>query len=113
MSAKRLTPGSKRESVLRELLQRGARGLNRFEAERACADHVLPSTISELCRDFGLAIPRTLETVPGYGGKATECSRYALSDADAIKARAILEAADARLGAWEAAGRAQAAGAAS
>ena len=89
-TAKRLAPGSKRAGVLRTLLDRGTRGLNRFEAERACFDHVLPSTISELCRDFGLVIPRELETVPGHGGKPTECSRYRLSDDDAARVRRIL-----------------------
>lgn len=88
--SKRLHPGSKRAGVLRTLLERGERGLNRFEAERACSDHVLPSTISELCRDYGLKIPRELETVPGHQGKPTECSRYRLSPEDAIKAREVL-----------------------
>lgn len=90
MTGKSLKPDSKRATVLRVLLERGPRGLNRFEAESACHDHVLPSTIAELCADFGLQIPRTLERVPGHGGKPTECSRYRLTDADAVKARALL-----------------------
>lgn len=87
---RKLAPVSKRAGVLRALLDRGSRGINRFEAERIAADHVLPSTISELCRDFGLVIPRELETVPGHGGKPTECSRYRLSAEDAAKVRALL-----------------------
>lgn len=89
---KRLRPGSKRAGVLLALLERGQRGLNRFESERLCADHVLPSTVSELCRDFGLEIPRELETVPGHAGKPTECSRYRLSAEDVAKARRLLQA---------------------
>ena len=87
---KKVLAGTKKESVLRSLLERGERGLNRFDAERECHDHTLPSTISELCRQFGLVIPRQLETVPGFQGKPTECSRYRLSPADAVKVRAIL-----------------------
>ena len=93
--AKRLKAGSKRAGVLRTLLDRGELGLNRFEAERECADHVLPSTVSELCRDFGLEIPRKLETVPGHAGKPTECSRYRLSAADIVKAQGIMPSAGA------------------
>ncbi len=84
--------GSKRAAVLRELLTRGQRGLNRFEAERLAFDHVLPSTISELCKDFGLEIPRYLETVTGHFNRPTDCCRYWLSRADRVKVRALLDA---------------------
>lgn len=87
----RLKAGSKRADVLRVLIERGERGLNRFEAEQACHDHVLPSTVSELCAHFGLEIPRTLETVRGHRGKDTECSRYRLTALDVLKARRLLE----------------------
>ena len=87
---KSLKAGSKRAGVLKTLLERGPRGLNRFEAESVCFEHVLPSTVSELCSDFGLTIPRKLETVRGHKGKPTECSRYWLSDEDQAKARELL-----------------------
>lgn len=89
-AARCLRPTSKRAGVLAALLERGATGLNRFEAESVCHDHVLPSTISELCGEFGLVIPRKLETVCGHRGKPTECSRYFLSEADAVKVRRLL-----------------------
>ena len=89
---KKIIPGTKREGVLRALLERGEHGLTRFEAERHCHDHVLPSTISELCRDFDLKIPRETVTVPGYQGKPTECARYRLTTEDAAKVRSILPA---------------------
>jgi hypothetical protein len=90
-AAKVVGIGTKRAAVLRELLKRGGHGLNRFEAERIAFDHVLPSTISELCSDFGLEIPRFLETVTGHFGKPTDCMRYWLSKADRVKVRKLLD----------------------
>lgn len=81
----RIRAGTKKAGVLRVLLERGERGLNRFEAESACHDHVLPSTIADLCSDYGLVIPRKLETVRGHLGHDTECSRYFLSLEDRAK----------------------------
>lgn len=81
--------GSKRYGVLKALLERGS--LNRFDAEKSpINDHVLNSTISELCRDFDLEIPRVWETVPGHLGKPTEVCRYQLSEADKVKVKALL-----------------------
>ena len=91
-----MKPGSKKAGVLKALLERGAAGLNRFQAEKLCADHVLPSTIAELCRQYGLEIPRELESVPGHMGKPTEVSRYRLSDADVPKVRGLLNPAEAQ-----------------
>lgn len=89
---KRISIGSKRAMVLSVLLTRGTRGLNCFEAVTACHDYVLRSTVSELCADFGLEIPRELEQVPGYGGtRRIPCVRYRLSDADRRKVRELLE----------------------
>lgn len=74
---KRPALGSKREMVLSVLLSRGQRGLNCFEAVDAAHDFVLRSTVSELCSDFALQIPRTLEYVPGFNRKRLiPCMRY-------------------------------------
>lgn len=79
--------GSKRAAVLRALL---SKSLNRFEAARECGDWVLNTTVSELCRDFRLEIPRQLETIPGRHGKPTEVARYRLSESDRVKVRALV-----------------------
>lgn len=87
---KRIALGSKRAAVLAELLNKGKRGLNCFDAVRLCHDYVLRSTISELAKEHGFEFPRKPEVVPGYGGKPTDCTRYWLSEHDEVLARELL-----------------------
>jgi len=63
--------------VLAAFLDRGLRGLNRFEAARELRDHVLPTTVSQL-EARGVRILRREETVPGAFGPV-HCCRYWLS----------------------------------
>ncbi len=74
-------------AVLAELV-RGAR-LTRFDAERVCHDHTLPSTVSEI-QHLGIRVERETVTVPGYGGKPTRCARYWLTDEEKEKAAVLL-----------------------
>jgi len=55
--------------------------LNRFEAENepGVEDHVLPSTISDIQRRFGLTVSRMMEKAPGYNGEPTWVCRYWLT----------------------------------
>jgi hypothetical protein len=87
---KRLTAGSKRAAVLKAMLERGAHGLNCFEAVTVCHDYVLRSTIADLQREHGFTFPRTWEQVAGHAGSKVECVRYRLSAEDVAKARALL-----------------------
>jgi len=86
----KLRAGTKRANLLRTFLERGELGLNRFDAERLAHDHVLPSSVASLVRDFGFAFPRREESVPGFNGSKVECVRYWLSDDDAILASELL-----------------------
>jgi len=67
-------PNTKARSVLNYFLT-GA-SANRFEAERHLHDHCLHSTVSTLQNDYGIEISRQFETVPGFEGSPTRCSRY-------------------------------------
>lgn len=75
--------------VLRALVERPS--LHRFDAERdpAIADHVLPSTITDLQRK-GLRIDRELVELPGYGGCVAHVARYSLDDENRARARQLL-----------------------
>jgi len=66
------------------------RSWNRFEAERLLHDHCLHSTVSEIQHDYGIAIARKFETVPGYMNLPTRCCRYWLAPDQKDKAREIL-----------------------
>lgn len=78
---------SKLFCVLAELA-RGAR-LTRFDAERVCHDHTLPSTVSEI-QQRGILILREGVTVPGHRGHPTRCARYWLTDEEKQKAAVLL-----------------------
>lgn len=88
---KTIRPRSKRYEVLSALLELGDKGMTRFLAEYRCGDHCLPSTVSELCADFCLQIPRELITVPGRHGNPTQCALYRLSSSDRDKVRQLLQ----------------------
>jgi hypothetical protein len=88
-SPKRLRKGTKRYNVLRTFIQRGKAGLNMFEAERFCRDHVLRTTVSEFKSDFGLNFEREYETIQNEF--ETCCVRYWLEDEEIAKARPIVE----------------------
>lgn len=85
--ARPIRQDSKLFSVLAELA-RGAR-LTRFDAERVCHDHTLPSTVSEIQRR-GILISREGVTVPGHRGHPTRCARYWLTDEEKQKAAVLL-----------------------
>lgn len=80
---------SKRARVLELLLQRGDRGLNRFEALERCRDHVLPSTCSALMK-LGVHIEAEAETVTGHAGHPTRLARYRIPASERAHAREIL-----------------------
>lgn len=77
------------QRTLREFLDRGARGLNRFECAREVRDHVLPTTVSQLERR-GVRILRCTETVPGFMGAPTDCARYWLAPESRARAQELL-----------------------
>lgn len=80
---------SKGARILQAFLTRGDRGLNRFEAERL-HDHTLPSTVSNLRRDYGFVFHREDEAVAGFGGSKVQVTRYWLTDEDIELARELL-----------------------
>jgi len=80
-------PTTKLAAVLAELAR--GRSLNRFEAERICHDHVLPSTVAEI-QARGIRVDRHEETVPGHAGSVTRCARYSLAPEEAAKAAVLL-----------------------
>lgn len=65
--------------------------LNRFSAEKICADHTLPSTISELCGK-GLVFERREITVTGYAGKPARIMAYRLREESRSRALELLAA---------------------
>jgi hypothetical protein len=84
-----LRKNSKSTKALRVFVQRGARGLNRFEAVTLARDYVLPQTVFALERRCGLQFSRTSETV---GEFSTRCLRYSLTVSERQKAIALLKA---------------------
>jgi len=94
MIAPRQVPKYRR--VLRALLERPA--IHRFEAERdpRIADHVLPTTVDQLQRRFGITIERRLVKVPGHQGATALVAEYRLDDADRERVREILAATEMR-----------------
>ena len=87
---RKVRPGTKKANLLKAFLARGERGLNRFESERLAHDHVLPSSVSGLIRDYGFAFNRQEETVPGFAGSQVSTMRYWLTEQDIILARELL-----------------------
>jgi len=65
------------------------RSFNRFEAERALADHCLHTTVSVL-QGKGLTILRRDEVVPGYAGTPTHVNRYWLAPDSRERAAELL-----------------------
>lgn len=65
------------------------RSFNRFEAERALADHCLHTTVSVL-QGKGLIILRRDEVVPGYAGIPTHVNRYWLAPDSRERAAELL-----------------------
>lgn len=85
-----LNPKSKRAAVLRVFLERGARGLNCFEAVTLAHDYVLRTTVSE-CRSFhGIEFAKRYETVPGHNGSRIDCVRYSLTANGTARVRELL-----------------------
>lgn len=87
---KALSPKSKRASVLRCFLERGAAGLNCFEAVRLAHDYVLRTTVSECKRFHGIEFRKRYEAVPNFAGGQTDCVRYWLSPEGEAIARDLL-----------------------
>lgn len=65
------------------------RSFNRFEAERALADHCLHTTVSVL-QGKGVTILRCDEVVPGYAGIPTHVTRYWLAPDSRNRAAELL-----------------------
>lgn len=86
-----LDPSTKRASILRVFLARGADGINCFEAVRWGHDYVLRSTVAQLQADFGVPIMRRWETVPGHNGSSVRCMRYWLGADGRERALELLE----------------------
>ena len=76
---------SKNNTIMSELVERP---LTRFDAE-PLGDHCLPSTISGLSSQHGLAFPRRLVKVPNRFGGETSVMEYRTSDDDKTKIREI------------------------
>lgn len=90
--ARPLNPKSKRANVLRVFLERGAAGLNCFEAVRIAHDYVLRTTVSECAKYHGISFLKKFEQVPGFAGSEIDCVRYVLSPEGESKARELLSA---------------------
>jgi hypothetical protein len=84
---------TKRAAVLRVFLERGARGLNCFEAVSLAHDYVLRTTVSECVRFHSIEFHKRFESVPGHAGSRVDCVRYSLTEQGARKVRELLEAA--------------------
>jgi hypothetical protein len=67
-------PKSKKQRVLEAFLS--GEKHTRFSAEKALHDHCLPTTVSEIQRDYEISVSRKLINVPGYQGKNTQCCLY-------------------------------------
>lgn len=65
------------------------RSFNRFESERALADHCLHTTVSVL-QGKGVTILRRDEVVPGYAGIPTHVTRYWLAPGSRERAAELL-----------------------
>jgi hypothetical protein len=65
--------------------------LHRMEAEKAPVfDHCLPSTISELKKNFGLVIHARMVRLPGYAGLGAHVAEYRLDEQSFERARDLL-----------------------
>jgi len=91
---KPLNPTPKRPTkegrIFRILVERGATGLDSFEAARY-GDRHLHSTVSALQRKHGLTIQRVFKEVPGWQGIKTRICVYWLEGDDLERAERILE----------------------
>jgi len=91
-------PEAKWRRTLREILSRSSSNdertwLHRFAAERVCGDHTLPSTVSELERDKGIAFERREVTLAGYGGEPARVMAYRVAPTSLQRALELLEPA--------------------
>jgi hypothetical protein len=85
----KIRKGTKLYNVVQYLAS--GKKIHRFQAERLLHDHVLPSTIAGLQREFNLPVARERITVRGYGGSKVVVAQYWL-DPDAQRAaRKLLE----------------------
>ncbi len=83
----------RRNTKLHRVISRLAEGyrLNRFQAERICFDHVLPSTIAAFQSEYNIPVSRELVTVPGHGGSRVTVAEYWLDAAALDAASKLLE----------------------
>jgi hypothetical protein len=89
MSAKIL---HKWQRVTKRLL---AGPVHRMEAEKAPVfDHCLPSTISELKKDFGLVIHARMIRLPGYARLGAHVAEYRLDEQSMELARQLVQEED-------------------
>jgi len=85
----RLTqPRRKWQRILQAFIDRGERGMNRFDCYREHRDSVLNTTVSQL-EGRGITILRRDETVPGAFGDV-HCCRYWLAPESIARARELL-----------------------
>ncbi len=86
----KIRKGTKLYSVISHLV--AGNKLHRFQAERICHDHVLPSTIAGFQRSFGIMVARRMITVPAFEGMPTKVAQYWLVPEERAKAKQLLEA---------------------
>ena len=81
-----------KDGKLKTMLRRFAMGarLHRFEAE-LLGDHVLPTTISTLQRQYDIIFNRNWVKVPNRFGSETSVKEYWLDGEERIKAQIILQ----------------------
>lgn len=80
--------GTKREKVLRTLVELGDKGLTCFDAVYLCRDYVLRTTICDLQKDLGISIARKPVTISNEFN--THCVRYWLEPAQRAHVAALL-----------------------
>ncbi|MET0070278.1 MAG: hypothetical protein ABW096_09555 [Candidatus Thiodiazotropha sp.] len=87
----KIRKGTKLHSVISHLVN-GNR-LHRFQAEKICHDHVLPSTIAGFQRVFGIPVNRKRVTVSGHKGSKVRVAEYWMDAESRVAASKLLEAA--------------------
>ncbi len=86
----KIRKGTKLYSVISHLA--AGNTLHRFQAERVCHDHTLPSTISDFQRTTGIMVARKRITVPGYRGAPTQVALYWLVPDSRVRVQKLLGA---------------------
>jgi len=88
-NSKKIRKGTKLHSVISHLV--AGNRLHRFQAEKICHDHVLPSTIAAFQREYGLEVAREYVTVSAYNNSTVIVAEYWLPESERKKAAKLLE----------------------